>query len=75
MRPVIGEAEIEFLKRHGVLKNILDGHKKFKEREEMSVGHLNVSVPNLLQQTGVFSGTLNTERHVQKRQNLANCAT
>ena len=73
LRPIVGEVESEFLKRHGVLKKILDGHKNFTDRNKISVGQMNFSVPDLLQQTGVFSGTVNTDRLAQNKQDLAIC--
>ena len=67
VRPIIGEDEIEFLKNHGMLKSILVGHKKFIKRANLKVGNIDVTVPNLLQETGIMSGSITTERHMPRK--------
>ena len=52
--PIIGEEEIKFLKKHGILDSLLDGHEKFIQQGKSRVGHLIIAVPDLLQETGIM---------------------
>ena len=73
LRPIFGEDEIEFLKRHGMLNSLLVGHEKFIKQGESRVGHLIVTIPELLQETGIMNGAVTTHRPIKRMQNLANC--